>query len=213
MLTLLPEAIAQYCTEHSHGASAVLRELEQYTRAHEPGANMLSGAHEAALLQMLIRISRARRVLEVGLYTGYSALAMAEALPADGMLISCDMNPHTTAIAQRFFDRSPHGRKIHVRLGPALETLESLAGEEAFDFAFIDADKENYVRYYDRLRSLVCPGGLIVADNTLWSGEVLAPKTPAGLGVAAFNRHVAHDHRAEAVLLPLRDGVSVIRLR
>ena len=213
MLTLVSEDIARYCADHSRPASALLRELEHYTQTHEPDAMMLSGPHEAALLTLLIGLSGARRILEVGLYTGYSALAMAEALPADGIVVSCDMNPHTTAIAQRFFDRSPHGRKIHVRLGPALATLEALMGEPPFDLAFIDADKENYVSYYDRLRGLVRPGGLVIADNTLWSGEVLAPKTPAGLGIAAFNRHVASDPRAEVVLLPLRDGVSVIRLR
>jgi caffeoyl-CoA O-methyltransferase len=138
---------------------------------------------------------------------------MAEALPADGEILSCDVNPETSAIAQSFFDRSPHGRKITVRLGPALETLAALPKAAKFDFVFLDADKENYVNYYEAVLPRLRPVGLIVADNVLWSGRVLAPKKKTDRAVAAFNKHVRRDPRVECVMLPVRDGVSLIRKR
>ena len=174
---------------------------------------MLTGAHEGALLAMLVRLVGARRVLEIGAFTGYSALCMAGALPADGEILSCDINPETSAIAQSFFDRSPHGHKIRLRLAPALETLAGLPDSQTFDLVFLDADKENYVNYYEAVLPRLRPGGVIVADNVLWSGRVLAPKEKTDHAVAAFNEHVRRDTRAECVMLPVRDGVSLIRKR
>ncbi|MHB1528270.1 MAG: O-methyltransferase [Acidiferrobacteraceae bacterium] len=211
MEALLDPALATYCETHSQVPSLLLRELEQYTRAHFKDAEMLIGPVEGALLALLVRLLAARRVLEIGLFTGYSALTMAEALPQDGTLVSCEIRPDTAAVAQRFFDRSPHGGKIHVRVGPALDTLEGLRDDAAFDLAFLDADKENYGQYYERLRALVRPGGLIVADNTLWSGRVLAPKQPSDLAISAFNRRVHEDPGVECVILPVRDGLTLIR--
>jgi caffeoyl-CoA O-methyltransferase len=210
MEAIIPEAIENYARSHSSAPSALLTELETYTRAHRSDAEMLIGALEAALLQMLIRLGHVRRVLEIGLFTGYSALAMAEVLPDDGEVISCDINPETTAIAQRFFERSPHGRKITVRLAPALETLATLHGE-SFDLVFLDADKENYPAYYTQVLPLVRPGGLIVADNVLWSGRVLAPEKASDHALARFNAEVARDPSVSQVLLTMRDGVMVIR--
>ena len=213
MKAIVPERIETYCLRHSSPRAALLNEIEKYTRRHRPDAQMLIGPFEGALLAMLVRLSGARRVLEIGMFTGYSALTMAEALPADGEILSCDVNPETSAIAQSFFDRSPHGRKITARLGPALETLAALPETATFDFVFLDADKENYVNYYEAVLPRLRPSGLIVADNVLWSGRVLTPKKKTDRAVVRFNRHVRRDPRVECVMLPVRDGVSLIRKR
>ena len=208
---IIPKASEDYCAAHSSPASALRDELEQYTRQHCAHAQMLVGSLEAALLQLLVRVAGARRVLEIGLFTGYSALAMAEALPDDGELVSCDTNAETSAIARSFFDRSPHGRKITVRLGPALETIAGLPADPAFDLVFLDADKENYDAYYDACLPRLRRGGLLVADNTLWSGRVLTPGAASDRALVAFNRRVRRDARVESVLLPVRDGVTLVR--
>jgi caffeoyl-CoA O-methyltransferase len=174
---------------------------------------MLIGPHEGALLAMLVRLSGARRVLEIGTFTGYSALCMAEALPGNGRLITCEIRPRHAEISQSFFKRSPHGHKIRLRLGPALETLASLSHATKFDFVFLDADKENYVNYYEAVLPRLRSGGLIVADNVLWSGRVLVPKKKTDRAVVKFNKHVLRDPRVECVMLPVRDGVSLIRKR
>ena len=148
-------------------------------------------------------------MLELGTFTGYSALMMAEGLPDDGELVTCDIDQNAAAMAQEFFSRSPHGKKIHLRMGPALETLKSLQGP--FDLAFIDADKERYVDYYDALVPLIRPNGLIVADNTLWSGKVVDPQDASTRAIVAFNARVTADPRVENVLLSVRDGVMLAR--
>lgn len=209
-MEIVPPAIESYCEAHSVAPAALLTEVHDYTTRNQADAQMLIGPLEAALLQLLVRVSGARRILEIGAFTGYSGLAMAEALPDDGQLITCEIDPKHAEIANGFFRRSEHGRKISLRLGPALDTLDVLA-EAVFDFVFIDADKENYVNYYDKAMAMLKPGGLIVADNVLWSGNVLNPATETDRAVAAFNRHVGSDRRVECVVLPLRDGVSVIR--
>jgi len=210
MEKLISESLEAYARAHTSALPEALAEIEHYTRTHRPDWPMLSGPVEGALLRLLVKLSGARRILEIGLFTGYSALAMATALPPDGELISCEKDPEVIAIAQRFFDRTPCGRKIHIRPGPALDTLEALR-DEVFDLAFIDADKEHYPNYYDRVLPLLRKGGLLIADNTLWSGRVLAPRTPDDLGIAAFNRKVHSDPSVEAVLLTVRDGVTVVR--
>ena len=174
---------------------------------------MLIGPFEGALLAMLVRLTGARRVLEIGTFTGYSALCMAEALPAKGKLTTCEIKPERADIARSFFARSPHGHKIKIHLGPALETLAGLPVSASFDFVFLDADKENYVNYYEAVLPCLRPGGLIVADNVLWSGRVLAPKKKSDRAVVRFNNHVRRDPRVECVMLPVRDGVSLIRKR
>lgn len=212
MKPLLTKAIEDYASTHSLPASPLLQELEAYTRAHRSDAQMLIGPLEGALLRMLVYLVAPKRVLEIGLFTGYSALTMAEALPNDGQIISCDVNPETTAIAQSFFARSPHGNKIRVRLGPALETLRSFT-DERFEFVFLDADKESYVDYYEQIIPRLSAGGVIVADNVLWSGRVLAPENASDHALVAFNEHVQRDDRVENVMLTVRDGVTVIRKR
>jgi len=211
--TLVPGKIEEYCLRHTTARDKLLRELEKYTQRHCADARMLIGPFEGALLAMLVCLTDARHILEIGAFTGYSALCMAETLPEDGAILSCDINPETSALARSFFDRSPHGRKIEIRLGPALETLTALPIAATFDFVFIDADKENYVNYYEAVLPRLRPGGLIVADNVLWSGRVLAPKSKDDRAVVAFNKHVRRDPRVECVMLPVRDGVSLIRKR
>lgn len=213
MKTIIPKRIEEYCLRHSAPRNKFLRELEKYTQRHCDFPQMLIGPHEGALLAMLVRLTGARHVLEIGTFTGYSALCMAEALPRNGRLITCEINPRHAEIAQSFFDRGPHGRKIKLRLGPALETLSDLPRSTKFDFVFLDADKENYVNYYEAILPRLQAGGLIVADNVLWSGRVLAPKKKTDRAVVAFNKHVRRDARVECVMLPVRDGVSLIRKR
>lgn len=213
MKCLTDPALEDYCAAHSEPPSPILKELEDYTREHCANPQMLVGSVEGAFLQMLVRLAGVRDILEIGLYTGYSALSMAEALPADGSLLSCDINPDTSRIAQSFFDRSPHGKKIHIALGPALETLAALPAERHFDMAFLDADKENYPAYYDAVLPRLRRGGLLVADNVLWSGAVLKPERASDQALVAFNRRVRHDTRVEAVMLTVRDGMLLARKR
>lgn len=212
MEPIIPPPFEDYCREHSMPASALRQELEAYTRQHHGAdASMLTGAHEAALLQMLVRLTGTCRVLEIGTFTGYSALAMAEALPAGGELMTCDNDPEHARVAQSFFDRSPHGSKITLRLGPALETLAALPERETFDFVFLDADKENYSNYYEAILPRLQPDGLLVVDNVLWSGKVLAPRKKTDKAIVAFNERVRSDARVECLMLPVRDGVLLVR--
>jgi caffeoyl-CoA O-methyltransferase len=168
---------------------------------------MMVGPLEGAVLRLLVRLTVAKRVLEIGMFTGYSALAMAQALPKGGELISCDVNPETTDIARRYFSSSPDGHKIAIKLGPAKETLKTLKGP--FDLCFIDADKEAYGDYYDACIELVRRGGLIVLDNMFQGGRVLKPTDRASRAIAALNERIQKDPRVENVLLPIRDGIMV----
>lgn len=159
---------------------------------------MLSGHVEGQLLKFLVGMTGAKRILEIGLFTGYSALAMAEDLPDDGNLVACELDAHAARFARTWFDRSPHGRKIRVDVGLALDTLERMrASGERFDFVFIDADKPRYVDYFDLIvgSSLLDSGGLICVDNTMMQGDSYrdAPRSPNGRAIADFNRHVARD--------------------
>lgn len=213
MDALIDPALERFALQHSTRLPPLLDELAQYTQARFPDdAQMLIGPLEASLLQLLIKLGGARRVLEIGLFTGYSALAMATALPRDGRLLSLDRNAETAAVAREFFARSAHADKIEVRLGDAHKSLAALtADERAFDFVFLDADKESYIDYYETVMPWLAPGGLLVADNVLWSGRVLAPERASDRAVVAFNAHVVADARVEATLLTVRDGVYLVR--
>jgi caffeoyl-CoA O-methyltransferase len=161
---------------------------------------------------MLVAMSSSRRVLEIGMFTGFSAQMMAAALPDDGHVVTCDIEPRHIEIARRFFARSPHGHKIDVREGPALETMRTLK-PASFDLIFIDADKRNYVNYYEASLPLLTDSGTIAVDNVLWSGTVLDPKEPDDHAIVAFNEHVRNDPRVTCVMLTVRDGVMLIRKR
>ena len=208
-MKLVPEEIERYAAAHTDPPGGLFEELREETYARMQSPQMQVGPLEGAFLKMLVQLSGARRVLEIGMFTGYSGLKMAEGLPESGELITCDVNPAAEEIARRFHRRSPHGKKISVRMGPALQTIPTLRGP--LDLVFIDADKESYTAYYEAVLPLLRPGGLIVADNALWSGRVLDPREETDRAIAAFNDHVAGDDRVEKVLLTVRDGILLVR--
>jgi caffeoyl-CoA O-methyltransferase len=177
---------------------------------------MLSGHVEGQTLKMLVHATRAQRVLEIGMFTGYSALAMAEALPANGIVVACEIDAEVADFARQSFETSPAGHKIDIRVGPAQASLDELAGTaEPFDLVFIDADKAGYLDYFRTVldAGLLAPHGLICADNTLLQGQpwCSGTATPNGMAIAEFNRAVAADPRVEQVIIPLRDGLTLIR--
>ena len=211
--TLLPDGIEQYVT-------AFVREtpLQQRLRAEtamQPHARMQIGPDQGALLALLIRLIGARRALEIGTFTGYSALSVAAALPEDGKLVTCDISVEWTNIARRYWAEAGLAKRIDLRLGPAVDTLASLAREStgSFDFAFIDADKESIDTYYEACLILVRPGGLIAVDNTLWHGAVADDtvhdaETEA---IRALNAKVRDDDRVDSCLLTVGDGILLAR--
>jgi predicted O-methyltransferase YrrM len=165
-------------------------------------------------MQLLVRLARARRCIEIGTFTGYSALTLALALPPRGRIVCCDLSEEWTAVARRYWKRARVAQKIDLRLGPALATLDALlarGGAGRYDFAFIDADKENYANYYERCLTLVRKGGLIAADNTLWGGTVAYPFTSDAdtRAIRAFNRKLLRDRRVDIALLPIGDGLTL----
>lgn len=203
--------IIDYCDRMSHAENTLLSELKKETYAKTEFPQMLVGQVEGRLLKMLVQLVGARYALEVGTFTGYSALSIAEGLPEDGRLITCDINEKSTAIARKYFARSPHGHKITLKMGYALDTIKGLP--DGIDFAFIDADKENYKNYYEAILPKLRRGGIIVIDNCLWSGQVLHP-SPSDLEtytIAQTNELASRDERVENVLLSIRDGVNIIR--
>ena len=208
MPEITPEHIQQYASDHTSEPGPVFAELAATTRERMTSYGMMSGNTVGRLLQALIHALGARRVLEIGTFTGYSALMMAEALPADGRVITCDVDPEATGIAREYWAKSPHGRKIDLRLGSALETLNLLEGQ--FDLIFIDADKEPYPEYYRRSMKLLAPMGMIAVDNVLWGGRIIDPDQESGKAIAKFNDIVQNDERVVNVLLPVRDGVMLI---
>jgi caffeoyl-CoA O-methyltransferase len=170
---------------------------------------MLSGRTEGQLLRLLVKMISAKRVLEVGTFTGYSALMMASALPPEGELVTLERDPRAEEVARRYFAESEHGPRIRLLMGPALDTLASLTGP--FDFAFLDADKENYPRYYDRILELLRPGGVLAVDNVLWSGKVIDPRDEETNAIHALNERARRDRRVDHALLTVRDGVLLVR--
>ena len=211
MKNLVLPAIEAYAEGHSAAESEVCRALREETYRSMDVPQMLVGPLEGALLKVMARLVRATRVLEIGTFTGYSALCLAEALPAEGRVLTCEIDPDAAAIAAQYFAKSPHGRKIELRMGPALETLRCLTGP--FDLIFIDADKANYLNYYRRALELVAETGVILIDNVLWSGEVLRQPPPDGSTavIQELNRIIAADPGVMAVLVTIRDGVFVVK--
>ncbi|HET9530654.1 MAG TPA: class I SAM-dependent methyltransferase [Blastocatellia bacterium] len=208
MIQLIDEAVEQYAHDHTKPESELFQRLREETYARMKNPQMQVGRIEGRFLKMLVRLTGARRVLEIGMFTGYSALMMAEGLPDDGRIVTCDIDPKAEEIARRYFAESPHGHKIEIRMGPALETIATLEGP--FDMAFIDADKTNYTNYYEAAFARLRPGGLIVADNVLWSGKVLNPEDDDTKAIVEFNRRVQNDPRVENVCLTVRDGMMLI---
>ena len=209
MLDVRPIGIEDYAERCSTPLSGLHDKLwvETYAKTHSPG--MMVGPLVGQFLKMLALMTGARRILEIGTFTGYSTLAWAEALPKDGRVVTCETNPAALEIAKRYFAESPHAGKIEIKLGPALESLKLIYG--IFDLCFIDADKENYGAYYDRCMELVRPRGLIILDKMLRGGRVLDPTDNASKAVDALNKRIRNDPRVENVLLPVRDGIMLVR--
>jgi predicted O-methyltransferase YrrM len=211
-ITLTP-AVYRYLLDISLREPEVLQRLRAHT-AGIPYATMQITPEQGQLMALLVQLIRARRVIEVGVFTGYSALAVALALPADGRLIACDINEQWTAIARPYWQEAGVAEIIELRLTPALQTLDALLADGqagSFDFAFIDADKDNYILYYERLLQLLRPGGLIAVDNVLWDGKVADPADQEADTVAlrAFNEHVHKDGRVMLSLVPVGDGLTL----
>ena len=207
MPKLVDEKIEEYCLAHSTPEHPLFQELREETYATMDCPQMIAGHLVGSYLQMMIRGIGAKRVVEVGTFTGYSSMKMAEALPEDGELITLEYEPAHAAVAQKYFDRSPWGNKIKLIQGSALETLPTIEGP--VDLSFIDADKVNYVNYYNLLVDMTRPGGLIMLDNALWSGAVLDPVEESDHALARMNALVFDDPRVHNLLLPVRDGVMI----
>lgn len=215
--TPLTDELYAYVLAHSVREAPVLARLREVT-AKMPHSTMQISPEQGQFMALLVRLIVARRCIEVGTFTGYSSLAVALALPTDGSIIACDVNPATTAIAQQFWKEAGVEKKVQLRLQPALQTLDELLANEGanlFDFAFIDADKENYRAYYEKLFELIRPGGLIAVDNTLWSGQVANARDndSATVALRAFNDYVHHDERVDLALVPIGDGLTLLRKR
>jgi caffeoyl-CoA O-methyltransferase len=211
MAFIVREDIERYAEEHTTPPTELLSALADETRASLRSPQMLTGTIEGRLLEMLVWVSGARRILELGTYSGYSSLSMAAALPEGGRIDTCEIDEQHAEVARRYVAESPYADRITVHLGPALETIERLEGD--FDLVFIDADKENYVNYYEAVLPRLSESGLIAADNTLWSGRVLDDEdmSEGTRAIKAFNEHVRADPRVVSVMLTVRDGVTLIR--
>jgi caffeoyl-CoA O-methyltransferase len=210
-MAIVPEEIEGYAQAHTTAPSELLQRLAEETKATLRSPQMLTGTIEGRFLEFLVYATGARRVLELGTYSGYSAISMAVALPADGRIDTCEVEEQHAQVARRYIEEAGLSDRITIHLGPALETLARLEGK--FDFVFIDADKENYVNYYETVLPRLSERGLIAADNTLWSGRVLddSDDSEGTIAIRAFNEHVRSDERVVSVMLTVRDGVTLIR--
>jgi predicted O-methyltransferase YrrM len=204
--------IEKYILEHIGSEDPVLQELDRETHLKVPGARMLSGHLQGQLLMFLSKMIQPERILEIGTFTGYSAICLAKGLTETGKLISIELDDELEDLAQKYFNKAGLQKNIIQLIGPALEIIPSLS--ETFDLVFLDADKREYVEYYNLVFEKVRSGGYIIADNTLWSGKVLNQPSPGDaqtLGIIAFNEMIKNDSRVEKVILPLRDGITIIR--
>lgn len=201
--------IEEYAEAHTSEESELIRELVKVSNENLEYIDMLSGKVVGRFLAMLVKLSGAKRILEVGTFSGYSALSMAEALPDDGELITCEYNERYEKLARSFFEKSEHGNKINLKMGLAMETLGTLTG--SFDFVFLDADKVNYPDYYEKILPMVNSGGLILIDNVLWSGDVLEPNDEKAKAIDRLNKMIKEDNRVEQVMLTVRDGLTLAR--
>ncbi|MDE1462315.1 class I SAM-dependent methyltransferase [Spartinivicinus sp. A2-2] len=207
---LVHPAIDQYCFDQTTPEPPLLQELIDTTNEQMGYPVKLSGRIIGRLLKLITQLSQTKTVLEIGMFTGYSALSIAEALPEDGRVICCETNPRAIEFAQSFFDRSPHGHKIEVRFGKALDTINTLQDKQ-FDMVFVDADKKNYFNYLKATVPLVRSGGLFVIDNALWQGNVLNPNDERDQAIVELNQHIATNPQLENVFLSVRDGVNLVR--
>jgi len=211
---LSPE-VHSYLIEHGTPPDAVQQALIEETTALGGISMMQIAPEQGAFMTLLTRATGARRAVEIGTFTGYSALCIARGLPDDGHLLCCDVSDEWTAIGRRYWEKAGVSQKIELRIGPALETLRSLPAEPAFDLAFIDADKPSYISYFEEIVKRLRPNGLILVDNVLWFGQVANPEVQDDQtnSIREFNSHVALDPRVESVMLPISDGLTLLRKR
>lgn len=206
---LSPE-LKNYLEKHTTPVSGLLNRLQKETFQKTTQPQMLSGAYQGRMLSLISKIIRPKTILEIGTFTGYATLCLAEGLPKDGKIITIDRNEELMYLPKKYFSESEFAEKIEVRIGNALEVLEEL--NETFDLAFIDADKSNYIHYYEKVLEKMNSGGVILADNVLWYGKVLEEaKDKDTIVLKEFNERVAKDERVETIILPIRDGISLIR--
>lgn len=206
---MISKSVEAYALSQTTDDSPVVQALIKAAEEELDHIDMLSGRQVGRLLSMLIKISGARRVLEVGMFAGYSALTMAGALPENGELFTCEYNERYEALARKFFNKSEHGSKIKLIMGKALETIPAIPGN--FDFIFLDADKINYPKYYELLLPRLNKGGIMAIDNVLWGGEVSDPQTDKARAIDRLNKRIASDQTVEQVLLTVRDGITLVR--
>jgi caffeoyl-CoA O-methyltransferase len=208
---LVPQELEAYAEAHTSAPDELLRRLAEETRATLRSPQMLTGTIEGRFLEFVVFATGARRVLELGTYSGYSAISMAAALPEGGHIDTCEVDESHAEVARRYIEEAGLSDRITVHVGPALDTIERLEGE--FDFVFIDADKENYVNYFEAVLPRLSDRSLIAADNTLWSGRVIdeSDESEGTRAIRAFNEHVREDRRVVSVMLTVRDGVTLIR--
>ncbi|MCX5412855.1 O-methyltransferase [Streptomyces sp. NBC_00059] len=213
--TKITDELYAYVLAHNPPLDPVQRELVETTYAELPGrAGMQSAQEQGPLLAFLVRLTGARHIVEVGTFTGFSALSMAQALPLDGQLIACDISEEWTAYGRDAWDKAGVADRIDLRIAPALDTLRAMPAEPHIDMAYLDADKGNYIPYWEELVPRMRPGGLVVTDNVLFHGSVTDPEaTGAGAAIREFNEHVAADGRMESVLLTVADGLTLSRRR
>ena len=212
MSFIVEPKIEEYAEEHTSPGGELFDRLAEETREKTTAPQMMVGRIEGQFLATLVRLRGARRILELGTFTGYSSISMASALPPDGHIITCDVDPDATEIARRYMDESGFGDKIEIRLGSAIETIATLEGP--FDLVFIDADKPSYKAYYEAVLPLLAENGLIIADNVLWSGRVVddGEDDASTRSIKEFNEHVRADPRVVSVMLTVRDGMTLIQL-
>lgn len=210
----MESSLDKYLREHSSQASEALLWIEKQTNIHTNYPRMLSGSVQGALLKMLVELSGARRIIEIGSFTGYSSTCMALGLPDDGHIDALEINDELEELMRAGWEKAGVSGKISLHIGDAVQTLKSLSGGESYDLVFIDANKRQYCEYYELVLPLLRQGGLIIADDVLWDGKVYADPLPHDaqtVGLLKFNDMVANDNRVEVVVLPLRDGISLIR--
>lgn len=213
-MDLIPKEIEEYITEHSSKEPALLQQLNRETSAKVLRPRMLSGHYQGRLLSLISKLIRPTNILEIGTYTGYSALCLAEGLPSNGQLHTIDINEELYDFQRKYFNLSDYADQIHQHLGDATEIIPSL--ELNFDLVFIDADKPNYPKYLELIFERLNPGGLILSDNVLWSGKVLQDQRdedPSTIALVEYNKLLAEDERFETVILPIRDGLTLSRKR
>jgi caffeoyl-CoA O-methyltransferase len=210
-LSFIDEEVERYAEEHSTPPLQLFERLAEETRSTQDVPQMMVGPIEGAFLSFVVGLKQPRLVLEIGTFTGWSSIAMASSLPTGARIITCDVNEETTAIARRYAEEAGVADRIEYLLGPAIETIAALEGP--FDLVFIDADKPGYIDYYEAVLPKLATNGVILADNTLADGEVVAPSGEMSVAIHAFNEHVIADDRVECVLLSVRDGVTLIRRR